>query len=145
MADNGILTATLLAQLKVDIRAAWGDPPIYYRKQKIARPANYAIIRWLPVAVSFKGEGASVSSPSQHNWFEIFGRFTFDPTSEQSDLLKITRANDLIALLQTGADYAGIGLLPLVTRVDPQDEEEAPEGTYDLTLTFECFTTAPHH
>lgn len=145
MADNGIQTTTLLAQLKADIRAAWGDPPIYYRKQKVAGPAPYVVLQWLPVEVAFDGFAASATNPSQHNAFAIIGRFTYDPSSEQSDLLKIDRANDFIARVQTGAAYAGIGLLPLVTRIDPQDLEPDSEGTYDLQLFFQCFTIVEHH
>ena len=90
MADNGLQTRTLVAALKSAIKGAWGVP-IYLRRQDLPQAANagYAILLWLPVAISFSGPGGAVSSPSQRNRFKILGRFLYptDP-SVQVDVLK---------------------------------------------------------
>jgi len=145
--SNAIQTATLLDAIRATVLAAWGAMPISYGKPRTTISATpYAVICWNYVDVSFTGIAASFSNPAQSNSFTIIGRFPFpsDPT-QVIDLQRITQANALIAQLQTAATFAGIGMNPLVTKIDATDLADPNEKAYELTLTFVVQTQASHH
>jgi hypothetical protein len=143
--SNAIQTRTLFTAIEAAVTEAWDNITISVGEPRLPLALPYAFIAWNPVEVSFSGPGASLPNPSQHNSFDIYGRWPFptDPT-RQVELLKVDQANSLIAQLQSGSGFAGIGFLPLVTRVDPNGDDKE-EGYYGVILTFEVYTTAPHH
>ena len=106
--------------------------------------AIFAIVTPAEVVVTFNGPGAGLKGPSQRNSFLIAGRWAFHIDRTEIDLAKIDRANELIAELQSSANFAGIGMLPLVTRVEPGSGAPA-QGFYEVVLRFEVITLASHH
>lgn len=150
--SNALQTTALLAAIKTAVVTAWGNIPVTYGPPKLAagvglsEQAPFCEVLWEAVDVSFAGLGGSVQSPSQANTFTIHGTFPFpeDPT-QPIDIEKVTQANLLIAQLQNGPGFAGIGLKPLVTKIDPADHHATTDGVYDLTLTFITYTLASHH
>lgn len=145
--SNALQTPTLLDAIRVAVLAAWGTMPVSYgRPRTPIGSVPYAVVCWDAVHVSFNGVAAAASSPSQTNSFTIIGRFPFptDPT-QVIDLQRVTQANALIAQLQTSSTFAGIGMNPLVTRVDASDLADPNEKAYEITLTFVVATQATHH
>jgi len=145
--SNALQTATLLDAIRAAVLAAWGTIPVSYGAPRTPIvPAPYAVVCWDAVEISFTGPAAAFSNPGQTNRFTIIGRFPFpsDPT-EVIDLQRVTKANALIAQLQTAATFAGIGMNPLVTRVDATNLENPNEKAYEITLTFVVQTQASHH
>ena len=145
--SNALQTAPLLDAIRSAILAAWGTMPISYGMPRTPiASAPYAVIYWDEVRVSFTGFGATFSNPAHANTFTIIGRFPFpsDPT-EIIDLQRVSQANALIAQLQTAATFAGVGMNPLVTKVDGSNLANPNEKVYELRLTFEVLTQATHH
>jgi hypothetical protein len=143
---NGILTGSILPAVKAAVVAAWGDIPISYdRPPRMPLATPYALVLWDKVDISFSGRGAGVGSPGQDNTFTIVGRFPFpsDPTQPVA-LQKVDQANLLIAQLQTGEMFAGLGMLPLVTSVDP-GSDDGSNNLYEVVLTFNLKTVVFHH
>jgi len=145
--SNALATAPLLDAIRAAVLAAWGAMPISYGRPRTPISSTpYAVVIWDPVVVSFGGPAASVSNTSQTNEFTIVGRFPFptDPT-QVIDLQRVAQANALIAQLQGSATFAGIGMNPLVTKIDGSDLADPNEKAYELTLTFVVVTQASHH
>lgn len=140
-----IQTATLLEALRVAIRAAWQDITVDYGEPATVRPLPYAVITVEGVTQSFDGPGASLSHVSQENRFRIVGRWPL-PTDPADIVLleQIDRANELINLLQPGSAFS-IGMLPIVSMIDPTPIGRPSEGKYEVALTFTCYTDGPHH
>jgi len=145
--SNALQTAPLMDAIRAAVLAAWGAMPISFGAPRTPIvPAPYAVILWDTVEVSFTGFAASLANPAQSNSFTIIGRFAFpsDP-SEVIDLQKVTQANALIAHLQVAPPLAGIGLNPLVTKIDSKGLADPNEKAYEITLTFVVQTQATHH
>ena len=142
--SNQIPIRPLFAAIVTAIKAAWACPTLP-GKPRVPTAVPYAVVDWNNTAISFSGIGASVTRPSQINTFTITGRFAYPIDPTQTLLLEMgDRGNELIAALQTSADFAGIGILPLVTNVTPADDTP-DEGVYDVAVTFEVVTLADHH
>ena len=145
--SNAVPTDVLLGAITTCVDAAWPEcVSVDYGEPLTAGTLPYAVINPGAVSISFTALGASASRPSQSHSFRIIGRFPHptDPT-QNLVLLKIAKANLLIAQLQTGPNFAGIAGLPLVTEVDYGEPDDKTENSYEVTLTFVCFTTADHH
>ncbi len=143
--SNAVTIAPLLEGIRSAIVAAWPAMPISYGQLRMPlHQVPHAIVLWDRVTIDFKGTGASLRRPSQRNSFTILGRFPFPEDATQWIALEqVARANELIALLQASPEFAGIGVLPLVTEVRPQTQF-SDDQTYEVTLIFEVTTTASH-
>ncbi|MDR3691182.1 MAG: hypothetical protein P4L46_17510 [Fimbriimonas sp.] len=144
--SNSLLTVALLDSIREAVLSAWGSMPVSYgppRTPIVGTP--YAVIDWRSVEISFDGLGASAGKTSQLNRFVVLGRFPFpdDPTQIVS-LQRAARASDIIGQLQTGAEFASIGLMPLVTKVDGSEPADPNERTYIVSIEFEVVTIADH-
>ncbi len=145
--SNALQTAALLDSIRAAVISAWGTMPISYGRPRVPiAAAPYTVITWESVDVSFTGTSATLANPNQTNRFTIIGRFPFptDP-SQVIDLQRVERANTLIAQLQNGATFAGIGMNPLVTKVEASNLADPNEKAYEFTLTFVVVTQATHH
>jgi hypothetical protein len=142
--SNALSIESLLSTLQTAISEAWPGVPLFLGQPRVSAPTPYAALTWARTTVSFDGLGAGISQMSQKNVFRIVGRFPFpaDP-SQQVEALKATQANALIAHLQPTSEF-GVGILPLVTEI-ATDLKAAPEGIWEVALTFEVITLADHH
>jgi len=144
--SNALNTAALLEGIRLATLTAWGSIPISYGPPRVPITSlPYGVVTWNRVEVDRNGPGSTVGRNSQKNLFTILGRFPFpaDPT-EVIDLQKVNLANSLIAQLQTGPEFASIGLQPLVISVDSGETDRPSERAFEVTLTFEVFTVADH-
>ena len=145
--SNSLPIRTLLAGIVTAVNSAWnGLSSISLGEPRTPQSLPYAVIDWNSSGVSFSGTGATVQGPAQHHSFGIIGRFAYpsDPTQEIL-LLKSDYVNQLIAQLQTGANFAGIAILPLVSEINPAETDPVSEGAFEIAVTFECVTLGTHH
>lgn len=146
--SNALQTRALITGIEAAIQIAWGPNfPIAVGQPRVPFAQNsFAVILWEPVTIEFGGKVGSVSRPGQFNVFTITGRWPFPADKTQIlDLLKVDKANLLIAQLQMGPVFANIGGFPLVTGVSPSETDDPNEKVYEVTLTFSCYTIADHH
>ena len=144
--SNALATSTLMEGIRSAVVTAWGILPISIGRPRVPIAAlPYAVLIWNRVDISSDGPGSSLGISSQKNRFTIIGRFPFptDP-ADIIDLEKVSRANSLIAALQSGPDFAEIGFQPLVTSVESTEPDPPSEKAYEVTLTFEVSTVASH-
>lgn len=140
--SNALQTAALLEAIRAAAIAAWSVGSVDYGQPRTVRTLPYAIVYWDAVEQSFE----TVSTLQQVNRFRIIGRFANPAsTTDYIDLQKVIKANAMIAQLQSGATFASIGYLPIVTSIDPSESDPVDEGAYEITLTFEVRTECSHH
>ena len=135
-------TPALLEAVRAALISAWGDMPVSYGAPRVPiSPAPYAVVHWDAVEMSYSGLGATLGSPSQKNLFTVIGRFPFpsDPT-EIISLLKVSQANALITQLQALPEFAGVGVLPLVSRVDATEPDDPNERVFEVSISFSVVT-----
>lgn len=139
--SHTLQTATLLDSIRAGIVAAWPTMPISYGRPRTPLAAPYAVICASAVSISYSGTLATLTSTHQRNEFVIYGRFAFpsDPT-QLIELQKVTLANDLIGQLQNSDSFAGVGLYPIVSKVDWSDPDDPNEKVYEVAVTFEVMT-----
>ncbi|MGI0134577.1 MAG: hypothetical protein ACREBW_06440, partial [Candidatus Micrarchaeaceae archaeon] len=101
--SNALPTRELVMDLVAAINQAWEPATISVGKPREQQALPYVMLAFHNVDISMSGAGSTVLGTSQKHLFEIIGRFAFpaDPTHE-AELLKVDRANELIAILQTG-------------------------------------------
>jgi len=155
--SNAIVTDTLLGFLQQDIQAALSAPeatPFQVFFEKARTPVNedgsggytapYCIILPKAVKIDLAGLTASVINPDQENEFYLYFVFPWPPDDVPIALFKIEQANLVIAQIQTGANYHGIGVNPLVTDVDFSEDGDPNERITELLMVFKVHTTASH-
>jgi hypothetical protein len=115
--------------------------PISYGRPRLPLAAPFCVISASAVSMAYIGTLATLTSTHQRNEFVIIGRFPFpsDPT-QIIELQKVTLANELIGSLQGSNVFAGVGLYPLVTKVDWADPDDPDEKVFEVALTFEVLT-----
>ena len=144
--SNALVVPTLFNALVAAVNTAWSNPIIEFGRARTKQGIPYARIWWEQVTVEMSGTTATLLGTNQTYNFGILGRFPFptDPT-QIVELLKVDKANELIALIQTGANFATIGVLPIVHTIDPGEQDDPGEGAYEVTLMFQCYVQATHH
>ena len=147
--SNALQTAALVSAIEAAIQTAWGTPtaiPVSIGQPRLPFASTpYSVILWEPVEVSFGDRVGSMTNTNQANTFTIIGRWPFPADKTQTiDLLKVSKANALIAQLQPGPSFAG-GMFPLVTRIESAEPDDPNEKVYEVTMTFTVYTIAAHH
>ena len=155
--SNAVQTDTLLFALKEDIQAALTAPqaaPFQVFFERPRTPVNedgmggytppYAIVLPKPVKISFAGLLGSVINPDQENEFYLYFVFPWPPDDVPIPLFKIGVASQVIAQIQTGANYHGFGVNPLVTDVDYSEDGDPNERVTEMMLVFNVHTQASH-
>jgi hypothetical protein len=144
--SNALQTSALLEAIRAAVVTAWGSIPISYGAPPEAITAPYAVIFADSVEIEFGGAVGTMGNTSQSNSFTIWGRWPFpsDPT-QVIELQKISYANALIAQLQSAANFAGIGMFPIVSGIDFTEPDDPNERVFEVTATFHVITQASHH
>jgi len=158
--SNALPTIQLLKWIAQDIQAARGATPaapyqVFFEKPRTAPEGSpsdgppgynppYCIVLPKTTKVSFSGLTASVLNPDQANEFYIYVEEPWPDDSYPIAFAKTDWANSLIAQVQTGPNYHGIGNFPLVTDVDYGDDGDPNERVWEMMMVFTLNTTASH-
>jgi hypothetical protein len=144
--SNAIPVRTIVNAVVTAVNTAWYNPNLDIGNAQTRQNLPYARVWWDKPQVSFTGPTATLTNVNQTIKVHIMGRFQYPlDYTLNAELIKADQANALIALLQTGPNFAGIGVLPLVTEIDPDEQDPPGEGTYEIQLTFECQVQGNHH
>lgn len=144
--SNAFAADAVLTELAEAVQGAWSVSQVALRAPRTRQlHLPYAVIRIEELGANRDGPLASLGRVEQTMKFGILGRFPFptDP-SLNVELEKLTRVNELVAALQTGATFAD-GSFPLVTRADFREEDSTLNAAYEVAATFELRVSAPHH
>lgn len=144
--SNALQTTALFAAIEQAVQTAWAIPALIGMPTTVIAPP-YAVISATDVEVNFAGKVGTVLNPEQVNTFVITGIWPVPPDpSVQLSILSAEKANLLIAQLQTGPNFAGIAMFPLVTKISFGTESlENKQAVYYASLIFRCSTSASHH
>lgn len=133
----------LLAKIAQDVGIAWsvedddqGDPipiDVYIgapRTQVTTYP--FAVVQLESLPATFETMRTVIMDVT----VRIYGFFTIPDTTSNLDMLKLDRADELIALLEANSNYNDLASLPYVKDINLPDEDESDQ--YRVEVVFSC-------
>ena len=143
---NGFRGREILAALVPAVQAAWGLHRVAIRRPRTRQlDSPYAVVWFESYSSQFGGDAGTFRKVQQTLRVGILGRFAFPAdTSQNVELEKLDRVNELVATLQAAPTFAG-AILPLVSEVKFDEVDSPANAAFEVTLFFDLTTTADHH